>query len=231
MIDIARHRQVLDDPTGIHVVKLRVISDLKDCMRRQPDRQAQTPTQHYCYAVRKRIGRTYRVRRERCRPCRECSIQHVRQGQGPRAGESQAPLRPRHSAGRCANRSPQLGYRNISCRQAAAPIRRGKAFKYIGMVARQNTFAAGGSFAAKVREALLEAPHGSSAKLPENGFVMIDHYALKQDCSRGAPPPDRGAANASSSTFPPRASGPPAYCSHTSQTCRQHGRPRAKTKA
>ena len=26
---------VLDDPGGIHVVKLRVISDLKDCMRRQ----------------------------------------------------------------------------------------------------------------------------------------------------------------------------------------------------
>ena len=35
MINIARHRQVLDDPAGIHVVKLRVVSDLEDCMRRQ----------------------------------------------------------------------------------------------------------------------------------------------------------------------------------------------------
>jgi hypothetical protein len=40
-----------------------------------------------------------------------------------------------------------------------------------------------------------------------------------------------GAANASSSTFPPRASGPPPYSSRPSQTRCEHRRPRPETNA
>jgi hypothetical protein len=34
---------------------------------------------------------------------------------------AKVPLHPRHPAGRCANRSPQIGYRNSSCRRTRRP--------------------------------------------------------------------------------------------------------------
>ena len=43
-------------------------------------------------------------------------------GQGPRAGEGQAPIRARDAAGRCANKSQQLGYPNLSYWRTTASL-------------------------------------------------------------------------------------------------------------